>query len=475
MDFSNSVEFFINDPASYFDHSGHAAQHVPPDELYDLQLAGLKKRFSDLRDRIPVLTAVADKANIHEITKLDDAAALLFPHTVYKSYPISLLEKSRFDQLTKWLSRLTTVDLTIVDLSGINTIDDWLEALELQTELRVLNSSGTSGTMSFLPRTLKECNRHFSTIRMSLDDAAVAADPTGERTAADEFYHLVYLGYAEGRGGIQRVLKGFIKYIAGSEERFTPLYQGRMSSDVMFLAARMRAATARGEMLTLNISPALKARRAEFEESQKNVGTALTKLFNETIENLQGKRVFLFGTTNHVYEIAREGLSRGLKHVFAPGSIVHTGGGAKGAVLPSDWEEQIQEFSGVPKLINSYGMSELMSANYLCERDRYHLQPWLIPFVLEPDEGTPLPREGVQTGRAAFFDLAASAYWGGFVSGDEVTIDWTPCKCGRTTPHISKFVQRYSDKKGGDDKISCAAADEAHGSAADFLISATAE
>jgi hypothetical protein len=243
----------------------------------------------------------------------------------------------------------------------------------------------------------------------------------------------------------------------------------------MFLAARMRAAAARGESPVLNISPALKARRAEFEESQKNVGAALSNLFNELIVTLQNKRVFLFGTTGHVYEIAREGLSRGLKNVFAPGSIVHTGGGAKGAVLPADWEAQIQEFSGVPKIINSYGMSELMAANYLCELDRYHIQPWLIPFILEPDDGTPLPREGVQTGRAAFFDLAASAYWGGFVSGDEVTIDWTPCKCGRTTPHIAKTVQRYSEKKGGDDKISCAAADEAHGSAADLLLTATAE
>jgi hypothetical protein len=165
-------------------------------------------------------------------------------------------------------------------------------------------------------------------------------------------------------------------------------------------------------------------------------------------------------------------LSRGLRSVFAPGSIVHTGGGAKGIVLPDDWEKQVQEFAGVPKLINSYGMSELMAHNYLCGFDRYHFQPWLIPYVLDPDTGIPLPRQGVQTGRAAFFDLAASTYWGGFVSGDEVSIDWAPCKCGRTTPHIAKTLQRYGDKRGGDDKISCAAADEAHSSAADFLISA---
>jgi hypothetical protein len=469
MDKSNNVEQFINDPTGFFEESGYAAQHIPADELRDLQLGGLKLRFEALRDKVAVLKAVADKAEIEKIDHLDDAASLLFPHTVYKSYPISLLEKSRFDQLTKWLGRLTTVDVSKVDVSHCESIDDWLEALELQTDLRVLNSSGTTGAMSFLPRTAKESERHFRTIRMSLADAV---DPEGKRNSSDDYYHVVYLGYSEGRGGMQRVQKGFAKYMAGSAERYHSLYTGRMSSDVMFLAARMRAAAARGETLTLNISPALKARRAEFEEGQKNVGVALSKLFDELIVNLQDERVFLFGTSSHVYDIAREGLSRGLRNVFAPGSIVHTGGGAKGVVLPPDWEKQVEEFAGVPRLINSYGMSELMSHNYLCDFDRYHFQPWLIPYILEPDDGTPLPREGVQTGRAAFFDLAASAYWGGFVSGDEVTIDWTQCKCGRTTPHIAKTIQRYSEKKGGDDKISCAAADEAHSSAADFLISA---
>ena len=43
---------------------------------------------------------------------VEDAARLLFPHTVYKSYPPALLEKNRFDRMTQWLGRLTTVDLS---------------------------------------------------------------------------------------------------------------------------------------------------------------------------------------------------------------------------------------------------------------------------------------------------------------------------------------------------------------------------
>ena len=89
--------------------------------------------------------------------------------------------------------------------------------------------------------------------------------------------------------------------------------------------------------------------------------------------------------------------------------------------------------------------------------------------MLDPDTSTSLPREGVQTGRAAFYDLQAETYWGGFVTGDEVTVDWNPCKCGRKSPHIARKIERYTDMRGGDDKITCAAAPEAHESALSYL------
>jgi hypothetical protein len=48
-------------------------------------------------------------------------------------------------------------------------------------------------------------------------------------------------------------------------------------------------------------------------------------------------------------------------------------------------------------------------------------------------------------------------------------VDWSPCGCGQTTPHLAPSVQRYSEKQGGDDKITCAATEEAQQSALDFL------
>jgi hypothetical protein len=50
-----------------------------------------------------------------------------------------------------------------------------------------------------------------------------------------------------------------------------------------------------------------------------------------------------------------------------------------------------------------------------------------------------------------------------------VTAHWTACPCGRTSPHIERGIERYSEKQGGDDKITCAASDDAHRAALEFL------
>jgi hypothetical protein len=115
-------------------------------------------------------------------------------------------------------------------------------------------------------------------------------------------------------------------------------------------------------------------------------------------------------------------------------------------------------------------MSEMTALNKLCEHGRYHFEPWVIPYVLHPEDGAPLQRDaGEQTGRAAIFDLLPGSYWGGFVSGDEVTLSHDPCRCGRTTSHLARKIERYSERQSGDDKITCVAAEDAHRAALEFL------
>jgi len=122
-------------------------------------------------------------------------------------------------------------------------------------------------------------------------------------------------------------------------------------------------------------------------------------------------------------------------------------------------EEQIEKVrKSFPHHFNDiYACSELFSGlARKCMHGHYHAPPWLVSFVLDPDTGVPYPRKGTQTGRYAGFDLWAQTYWGGFITGDEVTINWDGgCACGRSGPYMHGTVVRYTAKRGGDDKITC--------------------
>ena len=142
-----------DDPPKFFNHSNRNAHRLPREQVEEMQLAAFQRRFADLRERLPVLKAAAVEQGIDKIADLDAGSNLVFPDSIYKSYPVSLLEKNRFDQLTKWLGRLTTTDLSKADVRHCDGIDSWLAALEDAAGIQVVNSSGTSGTMTFLPRT----------------------------------------------------------------------------------------------------------------------------------------------------------------------------------------------------------------------------------------------------------------------------------------------------------------------------------
>jgi hypothetical protein len=138
---------------------------------------------------------------------------------------------------------------------------------------------------------------------------------------------------------------------------------------------------------------------------------------------------------------------------------------------PPHWQDDVCRFMGIEKIAVGYAMSEVRASHDMCEHGHYHFSPTVIALQLDPDTSKVLPRVGKVTGRAAFFDLCAEGRWGGFITGDEISVDWdTRCDCGRTMPFVYGEIQRYSEKNGGtDDKISCAATENAHKEAMDFL------
>lgn len=461
---------WMNDPYEYFGMSATRAHSVPREEMEAVQLAALRLRLAERREQIPVLARLADAQGITELNALDDAAPLLFEHKVYKSYPISLLAKQRFDQLTRWLDRLTPYDLTGVDVSQCNSIDEWLTKLRDDTPLDAATSSGTSGTMSVFPKSKRDYALAARSLRLQVLQQ-YGTVPTQEDIRGK--IHFVTPNYRDGHASAG----AFAKYVGaelgcGDETYIHTAFPYKISSDLMWLAARLRAAAAKGDVSRVDVPESLLARRGELERMQKEAPAQQTAFIREMTEQLKGQRVAALGTTIMFYDVARYGLEQGVRGVFTPDSVVMGGGGAKGVELPANVDQMICEFFGVPRMLTGYGMTEMNTFSVTCEHGHYHMLPWITIFLLDYESGRPLPRSGVQTGRAAFFDMTHDGTWGGIVTGDKITVHWdTPCACGRMTPYLEGKIQRFSDITGDDDKISCAATPGAQAEALDYLTS----
>ena len=463
------AQAWMDDPLTALGMSNTQIHSVPREEAEAVQLAALNLRLEQRRQQVKMLAKLADAQGVTHFAKLEDAAPLLFTHDVYKSYPASLLAKQRYDQLTKWLDRLSPYDLSGFDASGCQSIDDWLMRLRENTELDVATSSGTSGTMSFFPKSRKDYLTSVRLLRIQLTQTfGEEADPA----KFDEPYHVLTPFYNDGHSTVSRLPVYYLDvFCKGNKDLLHTALPFKASADLMYMAARIKEAQAKGDVSRVDVPEHILARREEWQKLQAEMPELQSSFIREMIPQLAGERVLAMGITGMFYEIAKSGLESGAHAEFAPGSVVVGGGGGKGIKLPDDAEQVICEFFGVERLRDSYGMTEQNFYTNSCEHDRFHVPPWVAVLLLDPGSGQPMPREGQQTGRASFFDPSQDGAWGGIVSGDRITVDYTPCACGRTTLHIGKKIQRFSELTGDDDKLTCAATPAAQEEALGFLNS----
>jgi hypothetical protein len=466
------IQQLIDRPEDQIKLSMNELYAIPLAVQQEIQLASVRKRFLEQVDRIPILGKLREQQSIDSINRLEDVAPLLLPHSAYKSYSLSLIEQGRFDKLTKWLNGLSIHDLGTLDASGIETIDDWIQMLDAKTPIRVIHSTGTSGKLSFLPRSEIEIESMVDgqrgTFNVFRDEPPRIAGPL-EQTP------LVFPWYRHGAMAYHRVIDGMVKYLySGDETLVFALNPGRLSADAISLAGRLKAAEARGELGKQRIAPKLLARREAFLTEQKEAPLRMGRFLERLQTQIKGRSIHVLGSLPQQFDMAVAAKSAGITRLFHPVSHIAAGGGNKGRELPDDWEQTVKNFYGVQSLSAGYGMSEVVIGTRMCPNGKYHLPVFVIPFVLDQATGTPLPRQGTVTGRMGVFDVNARTYWGGFLTGDKVTVSWgdTPCACGRIGPYIHDPIRRFTEGEGGDDKITCAGAPDAHDKAIDFILNA---
>ncbi|MFA7601436.1 MAG: hypothetical protein WCY29_00385 [Novosphingobium sp.] len=458
-----AISLLPDHPAAWTYRSWEELMSIPREEREKLQLEAMQIQFRRLRDRIPALKKLADRQGVDAIDRIEDILPVCFDHRVLKNYPIQIIENRDFAKLTNWLDKLTAHDLTRIDLTGLKTIEEWLGRLEAFGML-VTYSSGTTGKLSFVPRSKDELGPwkfHFFNVNYAASgvDAWTTKLPT------------FFPGY---RGGYQTMLKMMSLFnveMAGGEEHYHTLYDTHIPADLMALSGRLQAAEDKGEVAALGLDPALLEQRQQMLAQGRSKDGDLDDWFTGLIERYRGQRVKIGGTFSDLYRVARAGLDRGVRCAFAPGSIISGGGGMKGYKdAPDDWEDQIKAFFGVDFMGNQYGFSECIGNAPLAEDGFFYLPPYSVPLLMGPD-GEALPREGVQTGRLVLVDLIPQSYWGGFTSGDEVTIHWDDedTETGWRAPRIAKSIRRIGENEGGEDKITCAGSQQAYNEFMEFV------
>jgi len=462
------AERWMNDPYEHFGYDNTKIHSIPREEVEAVQLTAMNLRLQERREQIQMLAKLADAQEIDAIGSLEELAPLLMPHDIYKSYPISLLSKQKYGKLNQWLTKLTRHHPEEVDVSECDSIDSWLTKLRDETPLDVGASSGSSGTCSFYPKSKRDYFISMMGERVQL--VQKFGDPVTKSDIEDKIHVIIPL-YKDGHASMGAFGKYSCEVFAkGDPDYWHYCFDFKLSQDLMWLAARLRAAQAKGDTSKVDVPDTLLARRAEWEQQQKDMPAQQLEFVNRMVKELAGQRVIVMSTSNLLYSVAKRGLDEGISGVFAPNSVFMGGGGAKGVPLPDDLEEVVCGFFNTDRMISSYGMTEMNSFSVQCEHDRYHMLPFMTPYLLDLETGQPLPRKGMQTGRASFFDMTAESCWGGLVTGDVVTIDWdTPCECGRTSWALEKQINRVSEIQGGEDKISCAATPQAQADAMDFL------
>jgi hypothetical protein len=424
---------------------------MPASQLDPLRLAAARELFAERVKQIPLLARRAQDTGITEISSFADLVPLLFAHTNYKSYPQKFYDEGRWDAMLKWLQSLSASDLSNVDLTDVNDVDDWLARL-WDAGHAVLCTSGSSGKVSFLTQTMAD--RARKTKHLLHTQSWPFTTPSPGRP-------VVWFGPMAGRNSAVEMGLS-IEQNWGTLGQTSALDSGPLLIADVSRTAAMRTRIAAGKARPDEI--------AEYEATQAGkAGSAAAEAaaLIDKVLDLRHEPMFIYALWAQHFMIRDRARERGIADSdFHPDTVVFPGGGIKGLTLPPDYREQITAFYGNVIQIGCYGMTEMAQLMPRCEKQCYHVPPGLIILMLD-DTGERLltsddATNGKVTGRVGFLDLLYEGRWGGLITGDQATYDFAEhCACGRAGPVFHDTIERYA-QPGKEDHIGCAGTIDAY-------------
>lgn len=421
---SINLNDYLDSPGKLVFLSEEELASLQRDDVEAFQLEAARRKLARQAKRIPMVGKLLGDKNPAECETFDHLVPFLYVDSDYKSYERSYIENKEFDKLTQWLDGFTSCDLSTVDMDGCENLTQWCQRLDEQTNVFICHSTGTSGTLSFIPRSQAD--------RDLIVDAMGAASPDlfdPEKGNDDTYF------FTMSPRNIFRVPQVLYD---GLEARYlkNPVispFTDFVSPEMSIAMSKLRKAAEDDTLEECFKDPLVAAHAADVGKFSKEAPERISNWVQKIKEDYRGKSIYFMGTFDHAWDITSFFKEAGITGAFAPNSVFALFGGVKkGTVLPDDWRQQFKDAMGTDRIVSAWGMSELAGAAASeCVEGMYHFNVHTIPFVLDPESGVPLPREGTQTGQLAALELISEDCWGGIITGDRGTVHWDKtCACG---------------------------------------------
>ena len=352
---------------------------------------------------------------------------LLFPHSVYKSYPESFLIEEKWDRLGKWLGTVSPYPISPIETSDIADIDDWIDRLAAKGHY-VSCSSGTTGKSAMLLASDKDMDWSRK------DTVSVFAWGSGVQPARDrrmigsraDRRRPEEPGHRPGAAGrLRRSGQGALPAADPADHRRLADQDGRAAQE-----DRRRHRAARGDWPTSSRPPRSARRRSTRRWSRaprRSSSTADEKLYH-------------LGPVERAvpggHDRPRHGVFRARTSTPTTASTSAAASSARSCrrtTRSSSTRRSTSRPAGTSRTTPCRNSTPACPS--ASEGDRYHVPPWIVPFILDEEGDALLPHEtGEIEGRAAFFDLSLDGRWGGVITGDKISLDFSPCACGMQGP-----------------------------------------
>jgi hypothetical protein len=401
------------------------------------------------RENIPLYRKIAEEeglgadADIATIKK-----NLMFSSDIFKSYEQSWLDDNNFSSMSQWLSSIYHRRID-TDVSGVQSIDAWIECLET-SGVHVVYSSGTSGAFSFVPRDKKNWQ-----LSMTANSACLSPLLAGRITgglsqkilgstlklmAPDVFdklaakkmlseFDAAFLGFRSGRMGNQALIEELSQLF----QRPYFLYDIGLSGTA--LRVLRRGAGTEQENRTVE-----KLRRELTDRKDANYLKMIDNIRHSTKE---GQKVFIFGAPHQFKELCEIMAAYKLPVSLNKGSLVLFGGGWKSftgeAIKRETLVNRLTESLDISPdmVLEGYSMTEINTLMLRCKQGCFHIPPIIEPAVFDEEMNL---REGKDIkGAFGFLDPMAVAYPGFIISNDYVHMIEGVCACGLSGPAITEI------------------------------------